>query len=384
MSRGDAPVKSHRVEGIDVARGLASAIMIQGHAYDGWVADEHKTSAAYLFTRLLGTLPLPSFLVLAGAAIALRVDAATRRGEPARTVRAALVRRGLAIVVIGYAVNALSALMDGWEGVETFTRADVLQVIGLGIAATGVLGVRADAKGGVDARHLGRAALAMAVLPVLLSPMLTPLGHAATGPARHVIALFVHVPDVSRMPFVPLASWVGLGVLVARALTRANVDERSIAGAPDRVLVLTALAALVVVVVGTEVTTALVAAIPGTFDAGHVAVIPNAIELGARAVLVLAGGALLTPRLPAGVKAVLVRLGRGSLVAYVFHVPFAYGALGEPVRGRLDMVEATALVIALEITSYLAVLARDLVRDRITGRPTPLPPAVRAEPEARG
>lgn len=384
MSRGDAPVKSHRVEGIDVARGLASAIMIQGHAYDGWVADEHKASAAYLFTRLLGSLPLPSFLVLAGAAIALRVDAAARRGERAGTVRAALVRRGLGIVLIGYAVNAVSALMDGWEGVETFTRADVLQVIGLGIAVTGAVGVRADASGGLDTRHLGRAAFAMAILPVILSPVLTPLGHAAAGPARHVIALFLHVPDVSRMPFVPLAGWVGLGVLVTRALTRANVEARSIAGAPDRVLALTALAALAVIFVGTQLTTALVLAIPAPFDAGHVAVIPNAIELGARAVLVLACGALVTPRLPAAVKAVLVRLGRGSLVAYVFHVPFAYGALGEPVRGRLDMVEATALVIALEVASYLAVLARDLFRDRMAGRAPPLPPAVRAEPEARG
>ena len=42
-----APVrtKAPRVEGIDLARGLASAIMIQGHAYDGWVHAEGKTTA---------------------------------------------------------------------------------------------------------------------------------------------------------------------------------------------------------------------------------------------------------------------------------------------------------------------------------------------------
>ena len=75
--------ESRRIEGIDVARGVASLIMIQGHAYDGWVAPVHKESAAYLFTRLLGSLPLPAFLVLAGAAVVLRVDAARRKGERA-------------------------------------------------------------------------------------------------------------------------------------------------------------------------------------------------------------------------------------------------------------------------------------------------------------
>jgi uncharacterized membrane protein len=40
------PTAGARVQGIDVARGLASAIMIQGHAYDGWVRAEDKTSAS--------------------------------------------------------------------------------------------------------------------------------------------------------------------------------------------------------------------------------------------------------------------------------------------------------------------------------------------------
>lgn len=383
MSDG-ASEKGHRVEGIDVARGLASAIMIQGHAYDGWVADEHKASAAYLFTRVLGSLPLPSFLLLAGAAISLRADAAVRKGEAAADVRAGLVRRGLFVLAAGYAVNAVSALMDGWEGIETFTRADVLQVIGLGIAGAGLFGVRGDASGRLDRRHLLHAALALAIAPVVLSPLLTPIGHAVTGPARHVLALFVHVPDVTRMPFVPLASWVGLGVLVARGLGHTNREARSIAGAPDRVLAIVGATALAVVVLGTQLTTVLLEAFPGPFDGGHVAVIPNAVELGARGVLVLVAGALLTPRLPIAVKAVLLRLGRGSLVAYVFHVPFSYGALGEPVRGRLDMLEATALVIALEVASYLAVLARDTVRDRLSGRGSGEPPSVSRRESARG
>jgi hypothetical protein len=35
----------------------------------------------------------------------------------------------------------------------------------------------------------------------------------------------------------------------------------------------------------------------------------------------------------------LVDLGRASLRVYWFHLPFAYGVLGRPLRGRLDYME---------------------------------------------
>lgn len=357
-----APARSRRIEGIDVARGLASAIMIQGHAYDGWVRPEDKTSLAYLFTRVLGTLPLPSFLVLAGAAITLRIHAASERGEAPDAVRAALVRRGLTIVLIGYAVNAVSALMDGFEDLSTFTRADVLGVIGLSIAALAMLGVRGTTA--IDLRWLDRAAWALVLVPVALCAPLSAWSADIEGPLRHALAPFVDVPGITRMPFVPLASWAGVGVLLTRLLVRSNVSARSIAGAPDRVLLAVAAIALLVVIAFTWLTGAWVEASGEPLSRAHPAVIANAIELAARGVLVLAIGGLLTPRLPASVRRVLLRFGRGSLWAYVFHVPFCYGALGLPVRGRLDMLEATALVIALEIASYGVVVLRDTWTER--------------------
>ena len=76
-----------RIEAIDLARGLASLLMIQGHAYHGWVAPEHHASMGYRLTRVLGTLPLPAFLLLSGAGLAWRVHVAARRGERAEAVR---------------------------------------------------------------------------------------------------------------------------------------------------------------------------------------------------------------------------------------------------------------------------------------------------------
>jgi uncharacterized membrane protein len=360
-----------RVEGIDVARGLASAIMIQGHAYDGWVDAEGKTTAAYAFTRVLGTLPLPSFLLLSGAAIALRVEAGIAKGEDAADVRRALAKRGLEILVIGYVVNAVSALMDGWEGPETFFRADVLPLIGLSIATLALLGVRGlGGARALDRRALVGAAAALAVIPVVICPWVSAWSRTVEGPAGWALGLFADVPGVTRMPFVPLASWCGVGVLLGAGLARANREVQSVAGASPRVLGALLLAAIGIAVGFTELTRVWVEASGVPLDRTHPAVIANAIELAARGTIVLAVGALLTPHLPARVRAVLLRLGRGSLVAYVFHVPFCYGALGLPIRGQLSMLEATGFVILLEAASFGAVWARDTLRDRQAARAT--------------
>lgn len=360
-----ARVQSARVDGVDVARGLASAIMIQGHAYDGWVDAEGKTTAAYAFTRVLGTLPLPSFLLLSGAAIALRAEAAIAKGEEAAEVRRGLVRRGLEILVIGYAVNAVSALMDGWEGPETFFRADVLPLIGLCIATLAATGLRAGEGGrGVSRRALVIAASVLAIVPVIVCPWVSAWSRTIEGAPSYLLGLFADVPGVTRMPFVPLASWAGVGVLLGLGLSHANREERSVAGAPTRVLVALLVVSILVAVGFTELTRVWVEASGRALDRTHPAVITNAIELVARGTIVLAVGALLTPHLPGRVRAILLRLGRGSLVAYVFHVPFCYGALGLPIRGRLSMLEATGFVILLELASYGAVWARDAWRDR--------------------
>ena len=81
--------ESRRETGVDVARALASLLMIQGHAFHGWASPAARGTGAYGFTRLLGTFPLPAFLVLAGAALVLRLRAARARHEDPARVRAA-------------------------------------------------------------------------------------------------------------------------------------------------------------------------------------------------------------------------------------------------------------------------------------------------------
>lgn len=358
-------MSSQRIEGVDIARGVASLIMIQGHAYDGWVAPEHKESAAYLFTRLLGTLPLPAFLVLAGAAIVLRVESARTRGESAVSVRRAVARRGLSVLGWAYAVSFAYALMDGANGLSTLLRADVLHVIGLSIMAFAWLGIRGE--GAPSRRALGLAALGLFVAPTALCPWLSPLGAEVDGPLRFAVALFVDVPGVTLMPFVPLAAWLGVGALVALAMLAARAKApKTKAGAPASFFVALGLGALLIAVGSAHATDLVVDALGGPLTRAHPAVWLNVIDLAARGVLVLALSALLSIRLPAFARRVLLRVGRGSLVAYVVHIPLCYGALGTllGLRDSLDMASATVCVLLLMIFSWLTVVARDRWRAR--------------------
>ena len=353
------------MEGIDLARGLASAIMVQGHAYDGWVNAEGKTTASYLFTRLLGTLPLPSFLVLAGAAIALRCEAARTSGEDAKSVRYGLAKRGLTVMAAGYAVNVLSALVDGFEGPETFFRADVLQLIGLTIALFSMTAIRMR-DGLLDKRTLTIGAVLLTTVPVALCTTVSALATHVPLPLGYLLAPFIAVPNVSVMPAIPLASWAGVGVLVGLLLIHLNREAREIAGASRRVFAIMLVVSLAIVLGFTRLTTLWVEASGEPLSRMHPAVIANAIELAARGVIVLAIGGLLSPLLPQRARHILLRLGRGSLVAYVFHVPFCYGAFGRSLQGQLGMLEATFFVVLLELASFGAVWIRDAWKLRRT------------------
>lgn len=343
-----------RIEAVDAARGLAALIMIQGHAYHAWVQPEAKAGLAYQATRLLGTLPLPAFLLLAGAAVGLRVGAAHRRGEPSAQVRRGLVRRGLLIVGLGYAANFAFAVLDGWSSWDTLLRADVLHAIGLCIALLCAAGLRRH-QGPPSLARFGWTAAVLGALCLALCPWLSSMGSQLNGTARYFAALWIDVPGVTRMPFVPLVFWASAGAVAGLGLHAATQSGRHLS--PRWWWGLAAVSAMLAFL-GTELTTAWVAASQQPLSRSHPAVWLNALELTARAAMVLCAGGLLSQALPESAKRALLRLGQASLVAYIFHLPFCYGSLGKALQGQLTMLEATAAVGLLMAATALVVAAR--------------------------
>lgn len=355
-------VVKRRIEGIDVARALASLIMLQGHAYHAWIAPAHHDTASYQFTRLLGTLPLPAFLVLAGAAVTLRVHVAQQRAESARAVRTQLVRRGLSVMLWGYGVNVAYAALDGARDLQTVLRADVLQLIGLSIALSAAVGIRARGAGGPAVSTLFRRTAPLGVLAVLLCPWLTPLGGSIPAGLRYPAALWIDVPGITRMPMVPLFGWLTLGIAVTHHLLRSRSTgelHSQIAGASRGALWRTLLASVAISGLAHAATGAWVRASGEALTRAHPAVWLNAVDLGARGVTVLCVGALLSVSLGAAVRARLAQLGRGTLWIYVLHIPFCYGAPGRALYHKLDMATASLWLLPLAIACCAAVLLRD-------------------------
>lgn len=342
---------SRRVVGIDVARALAALIMLQGHATDAWVAPEHQ-DAAFRASRFLGTFPLPAFLLLAGTSVAWRVAVGEERGEGAAKIARSLRMRGATLLATGYAVSFLFALMDGALSnarlfTETVLRADVLHVIGLSIALAGVL---LPNERGFGTKLLWRC-LALGVALTAICPLLpafeVPLVLAAP------LGLFVDAAPITRMPLVPLFAWFAAGMLCAHFMRGAKSTRfaESAGTSPGRLAFLGALA-LAAVFAGGSLMDALHEFYGGPLSRRHVAIVGNVVDLAGRGALVLVAGAALAPFLPRRLERHLVLLGRGSLVAYVVHLPFCYGRLGAPLRDSLSSAEAAAATLVLALGAY--------------------------------
>lgn len=333
---------------IDVARGLAVVMMIQTHAYDGWVREAARAEAGFRFTRFLGVLPLPTFLVLAGVGMVLRIEAGRRRDEPAASIRGALVRRGLEVTAAGFALNLALGWIDGGRTLETFLRVDVLHAIGLSIAIAAAIVCRGSIP---RARIVGTGLASFVVLAATVIP-LTRLGRVTSGPTRFLVGLLVEVPGVTKMPVVPLAAFLGVGLVLGVVLTGRPAPSRSAHLRLAFVAVPLALGAVLV-------EERMVSAIPGTFDRTHPAIVANLVELSARAVALVALVLALDPPASSPIARWLALLGRHSLLGYAVHLPFAYGRIPKAISRDLGMPEATALLALLVLGTTLVVALAD-------------------------
>ena len=326
--------------------------MIQGHAFHAWVAPAHKGDNSYLLTRVFATLPLPAFLVLAGAAVAYRARSATTKGESCAALRRSLVHRGLQVVIAGYLVNAAYALLDGIDSLETLLRADVLQVIGLSIATLGLCA--GGAVSVVQPKRLMFGALLVAVVLTLLCAPLSQWAQTSSGSLplapRALLAAFLDVPALTRMPYVPLFAWAAIGHAAGYFLARADPTVR------NRQLGWLAAIALATAALGHWATAWALDGEP--LSRSHVAVVWNVIEYAGRGLCVLSIGPLLVARMPQSVQRIVSQMGRASLWAYVFHIPFCYGRLGQHLYAKHSVLTALPYVLLLIAASYAVVRLR--------------------------
>jgi len=113
-------------------RGLACIAMFQTHCYDAWLGGEARNTAFLKASQLLGTIPAPIFLFLAGISFALVTDKLLRRNLSASAISRTMLRRGAEIFAFGLLFRLQEFVIAwGWAPWSDLLRVDVLNIIGL-------------------------------------------------------------------------------------------------------------------------------------------------------------------------------------------------------------------------------------------------------------
>ncbi len=129
-----------RLAWIDWMRGLACILMFQTHCYDAWLGGDARNTGFLQGSQLLGTLPAPLFLFLAGISFALVTSKLLAKGLSAAEITRSMARRGAEIFAFGLLFRLQEYLIAwGWAPWSDLLRVDILNIIGLSMILMAVI-----------------------------------------------------------------------------------------------------------------------------------------------------------------------------------------------------------------------------------------------------
>jgi uncharacterized membrane protein len=139
-SEGGAPRKPGRLAYIDWMRGLACVLMFQTHCYNSWLSPEARKSALYAWSQLLGTLPAPLFIFLAGVSSAMVTQRLREKVLTRNAIAKTTIRRGAEIYLLGLLFRGQEFLLGyPYAPWTDLLRVDVLNILGLSMMLMAVL-----------------------------------------------------------------------------------------------------------------------------------------------------------------------------------------------------------------------------------------------------
>src|SRR5580658_406320 len=131
---------SSRLAWIDWMRGLACVLMFQTHCYDAWLGGAARNTGFLTTSQLLGTLPAPLFLFLAGVSFALVTDKLIRKNLSPSEITHAMARHGAEIFAFGLLFRLQEYVIAwGWAPWPDLLRVDILNIIGLSMMLMALL-----------------------------------------------------------------------------------------------------------------------------------------------------------------------------------------------------------------------------------------------------
>ena len=402
---------ARRLPFVDTMRGIAVLTMLVWHTIEGWLLPELAGSVTWRTLRYVGGLGAPMFVLLAGAAVALRFAADERRGVPRDRTVWGLVGRGIVLVLAGYTLRLQFWLVDslaitrlesalvwipaatglaaaiagagrlGRDGprraapllvggavvffgalslvgvvapsrLEGVLRVDVLQCIGVSLALVGAIGPAIGATRS-PARALAVAAMVLGATPAVavLLPSSAPgwiTGYFADTSATD-----------ARFPLFPWCAYAWTGLALGALWSEAARAERL-----GRVVVGLAAVGIALAVLTSE-------SLPHAYRWTHdVPWLVHPFRVAHRTGVVVA---LCAPALAIARRAEwLTTFGRASLVVYWVHLTFAFGLGSRPLSESLDFRGWLAWLLVLTLAMYAVARFRlgpfEVMRSRVVAR----------------
>jgi uncharacterized membrane protein len=343
---------------IDWMRGLACVVMFQTHSYDSWLSPEARSGQFYRWSQLLGTLPAPLFLFLAGISVTLVIGRQEKGGAPPEQVAGQTIRRAGEILLYGFLFR-LQEFLLGLPGAPwtDLLRVDILNEIGVSIMLLGLL-YR------VTKTHQG--AIAGAVLAAAAISLATPLVWTAWRPRWLPWFLETYLDGVHTsnapqpwlFPIFPWAAFAFAGLVTGFALESARGRESggwAFAGAGA------VGAAFIGLGFGFD---ALPARLYPVYDFWHSS--PNFFLIRLGVLLTILFLSYAWCRWGFGQKGFspIIQIGMTSLIVYWVHIEFVYGRFSILPK-RASSIPAASLGLA---SIFLAMLLLSIARTRLKGR----------------
>lgn len=355
---------SHRLESLDVLRGIAVVIMVLGHSVDSVLSPAVRTTDMFRVYDAVRGFTAPLFLFISGLAFTVATE---RRWEDYRTLGPDVAKRLgriLFLLTVGYALHlpyfSLHKVVNGASptDVAQFLQVDVLHCVALTLLALQLI-VMVSRTPGMAAAIAGGLGAAIA----LAAPLFWSADLSDRLPQFLTPYLNTFQPTV--FPVVPYAVYMLAGAVAgrlylgARAVGRESIVLR-------RVLVVSAVGALLGVV-----STLLPAQLYPSHDWWKAN--PGLILIRLFVVFTLAASFLSAGPLPRPFSRPLVVLGRASFLMYTVHLMLVYGTsandgLMQIVGQRLDMPAALAVAAAVLLAMTALVHLHAYLRTEHAGR----------------
>jgi uncharacterized membrane protein len=191
---------------LDLMRGLAAVIMLQGHVFHSFIRNDLRTGGPYIFSQFLGGMPPAIFLFLTGITLAFLMDSQERKGVAARQRWVVALRRAGYLLMVAFAFRlqlwVFSRIFSHTNSPWTeMLKVDILNCMGFGIGLLAVMAV-------FTTRERIRLCAILGCAIALASPLVSQAGLASWPP----LLRDYFVPSYNFFSFFPWAAFIAFGL----------------------------------------------------------------------------------------------------------------------------------------------------------------------------